>query len=296
MEDKNLMGIRYWQDVTLGEADAGQMKIYRENGVYLGLQECIENRNQASGAINFSGNTLIFLRYLRAGSARRVESSLISLLLTQEFLYSVHQDQGGLAENVSKILLGQLGGPSFEAKRILLIFFEEAEAKTRTQVKRLCQLVERMRSEYRESGELAEEQNMLTLLDDLQEALNIVNGQQRILRELQCANLASDGTVYAQQYVALHAKLVTLDEWLRRDLGWLAEARDVRRQELLRCGNESLRSIGKACWIFLPIIFIASLYAMRFKDMSELESAYGYPICLTVMAAAALFGWLHGNR
>jgi magnesium transporter len=44
--------------------------------------------------------------------------------------------------------------------------------------------------------------------------------------------------------------------------------------------------------IFMPPTLIASIYGMNFKNMPELDTAWGYPAALVAMVAAGLFPYL----
>jgi magnesium transporter len=56
--------------------------------------------------------------------------------------------------------------------------------------------------------------------------------------------------------------------------------------------------------IFMPLTFIAGVYGMNFKHMPEIESPYGYPMTLGVMALTAFGmilyfrrkGWLRNRQ
>ncbi len=57
--------------------------------------------------------------------------------------------------------------------------------------------------------------------------------------------------------------------------------------------NDVMRILTIFSAFFLPLTFIAGVYGMNFRRMPELESPFGYPIVLAVMAgvALAIFFW-----
>lgn len=57
--------------------------------------------------------------------------------------------------------------------------------------------------------------------------------------------------------------------------------------------NEVMRILTLFSVFFLPITFIAGVYGMNFSYMPELQSTWGYPLCLATMALVAvlLFWW-----
>ena len=48
-------------------------------------------------------------------------------------------------------------------------------------------------------------------------------------------------------------------------------------------------TLTTAAVVFLPLICISSIFAMNFQYMPELNSQWGYPLCLGVMALVAIF-------
>ena len=60
----------------------------------------------------------------------------------------------------------------------------------------------------------------------------------------------------------------------------------------------SLKFTGLLCWplsvvavLFSPPTLIASIYGMNFRIMPELDVAWGYPLALVLMVAAAFVTW-----
>lgn len=52
--------------------------------------------------------------------------------------------------------------------------------------------------------------------------------------------------------------------------------------------NEIMKTLALISTVFLPLTFIAGVYGMNFKFMPELESRWGYPFVLGLMAVIAL--------
>ena len=296
MIEKKLTYLQHWVDICLSEPGAAHMDVYREHGIYLGLQECVENLHQATGVVPWSGCTLIFWRYLHAGKGSHPENSLISFLLTQDVLYSLHPRPLDLPSAVETLLVGQPGGESLEAPRVLLVLLETAIKNTANQVNRLWQQVADMRNTYLEKDELVDGDELLERAADVRDAREVVWGQQRVLRELQVQAGRENLLLYPQPLAALCARLDTLERQLAQAEGGLSELQEVQHQELLQHSHDCTVRQTRLCAVFLPLIFIASVYAMRFQDMVELESAYGYPVCLGVMGVVALLGWYMGGR
>ena len=54
--------------------------------------------------------------------------------------------------------------------------------------------------------------------------------------------------------------------------------------------NEVVKTLTMISTIILPLTLISGIYGMNFKHMPELESEWGYPIALGMMATIALLG------
>ena len=56
--------------------------------------------------------------------------------------------------------------------------------------------------------------------------------------------------------------------------------------------NNTVRILSVIAALFLPPTLIASIYGMNFTSMPELDTAWGYPAALLLMAATAGGTWL----
>lgn len=62
---------------------------------------------------------------------------------------------------------------------------------------------------------------------------------------------------------------------------------DIYLSSLSNRMNQSMKVLTIIATIFIPLSFIAGVYGMNFKSMPELNWPWGYPLALSVMAAAA---------
>ena len=60
--------------------------------------------------------------------------------------------------------------------------------------------------------------------------------------------------------------------------------------------NEIIKRLTIISTIFIPLTFMAGIWGMNFKYMPELESPYGYPIALSVMATTGLLIYLYFKK
>ena len=55
--------------------------------------------------------------------------------------------------------------------------------------------------------------------------------------------------------------------------------------------NTTVRIVSVVAVLFMPPTLIASIYGMNFRIMPELDVAWGYPLALVLMVAAAFVTW-----
>ncbi|MDR3229433.1 MAG: hypothetical protein LBT53_08515 [Puniceicoccales bacterium] len=67
----------------------------------------------------------------------------------------------------------------------------------------------------------------------------------------------------------------------------LQDLQDYHHTLQERKTNDIIRVLTVMSSIFIPLTFVVGLYGMNFKFMPELESPYGYPVCLGLMATFA---------
>jgi len=60
--------------------------------------------------------------------------------------------------------------------------------------------------------------------------------------------------------------------------------------------NEVIRILTVATGIFFPPTLIGTVYGMNFKDMPELDWAFGYPLAIGLMAASAILPYFFFKR
>ncbi len=86
-------------------------------------------------------------------------------------------------------------------------------------------------------------------------------------------------------------QLFEVSEWLRHQCDAVNQAYMASVGNRM---NQVMKTLTIISVIFAPLTFLAGIYGMNFEDMPELKWAYGYPLCLLMMAiiAAAMIHWL----
>jgi magnesium transporter len=52
--------------------------------------------------------------------------------------------------------------------------------------------------------------------------------------------------------------------------------------------NEVMKTLTVIATIMMPLTLVASIYGMNFKHMPELDSKFGYPVVLAIMATITI--------
>jgi magnesium transporter len=72
----------------------------------------------------------------------------------------------------------------------------------------------------------------------------------------------------------------------------VAQATDATLGMINLAQNTTVRIVSVVAVLFMPPTLIASIYGMNFRMMPELSMAWGYPLALGLMLAAALSTWI----
>ena len=75
----------------------------------------------------------------------------------------------------------------------------------------------------------------------------------------------------------------------------VAQATDATLGMINLAQNTTVRIVSVVAVLFMPPTLIASIYGMNFRMMPELSMAWGYPLALGLMLAAALSTWIAFN-
>ena len=71
----------------------------------------------------------------------------------------------------------------------------------------------------------------------------------------------------------------------------VAQATDATLGMINLAQNTTVRIVSVVAVLFMPPTLIASIYGMNFRIMPELDVAWGYPLALVLMVAAAFVTW-----
>jgi magnesium transporter len=122
---------------------------------------------------------------------------------------------------------------------------------------------------------------MLSLRRSIWPLREVLGGMQR-----EDSSLLSPTTeVYLQDVYSHTVQIIDTIEILRETLSSML---DIYLSSVSNRMNSVMKILTVVATIFMPLTFIAGVYGMNFKYMPELESVYGYPAALGLMAIVAI--------
>ena len=284
-----------WVDLPLSGDKVKLLEIYQHFKLKLSLQNAIENRRQASAVCVQDNAIVIFCRYLFLDSNLMVNNDCLTLLLTSAQLTTLRHTQDRIWDQL-RSSIQFLPATKERPGKVLALVLQKAFASTGTVLNSLDDSLSSLQSAYEEEGQLPSDKTLLQLRSTLGETSATASGLKELLDQLPVSlGLTPAGPLKAE-YNLLQLTLNNLKLLLTSTASSLTALERLRRNQLLERTNTNQRQLFTLCSILLPLIFIAALYGMRFENMQELSSQWGYPLCLCVMALVALAAWWHSKK
>jgi magnesium transporter len=287
--------------------DVGDRNLLQEVGRAFGLHELVledvANTRQRPKLDVYDGYVFIALRLLRF---RRDNLSIrgrqLSLIIGPHYVVTFHE--GGAEEFVSPIVERQnhFGGRSDKTGSAFMAYT----------------ILDAVVDEYSHIGEAAAD-----IFEEMEDKLLNAAGRDslRLLYRLKRINLTLRRAVWPLREVVGPVGRECLAEFSGPIAPYLRDVEDhvlhlmevtdsLRETHVMLLDihlssvsnrlNEVMKFLTLIATVFIPLTFIAGVYGMNFKHMPELEWAWGYPACLSLMAIVggalvALFwkkGWL----
>lgn len=112
------------------------------------------------------------------------------------------------------------------------------------------------------------------------------------VREMLNVLIRDDSSLIEQQTVLYfrdaYDHIIRVNETIESYRDTLASLLDAYRSMVGNRLNEVMKVLTIIATIFIPLTFIAGIYGMNFTNMPELETSWGYPTVLALMAILAL--------
>lgn len=281
---------KWWNDHTFSAGKDVILDLYHKLNLRLDIQTCLENKQQASSYIHDRDKDVCFCRYLYNDNGIAVRSDNLGIIITTERLYTLRRGNDMLFINLSQSLT-----PMASEKCNPLIILQQILQKVyHSSTEVLMHLDEELstwQQNFEKDGFMPESKQLSHMHAALGEAASIVDGHYALLQQLPATLGINPEGEYSKSYGLLQAECANMKMALNSCLFTIDALSRTRSQELLVQNTSAIKSLITLCAVFLPIIFIAALYSMRFENMPELKSTWGYIICIAVMAMAALYSW-----
>jgi Mg2+ and Co2+ transporter CorA len=279
-----------WSDYTFAAGKDMLLELYHQLNLRLDTQRCLENKQQASVWLHSTDKDVCICRYLYSDNGIATRGETLGLILTPTRLVTLRHGNDLLFASLSQTLTPlpqQELTPDDVFRAILLkIYHSTVEVLLSFDADLSTWL-----QDYEKDGSLPEGRELSHMHAALGEAASIVAGHQQLLTQFpEKLGLSSTGA-NSRSYGMLQAECANMQLVLNSCLFTLEALHRTKEQELLERNTSVIRSLSTLCAVFLPIIFIASLYGMRFENMPELKAAWGYVVCVAVMAVVALVAW-----
>lgn len=120
----------------------------------------------------------------------------------------------------------------------------------------------------------------------LREVVNsLQRGESPLVRETTC--------VYLRDVYDHVVQIIDTIEALRDIISGMI---DIYLSSISNRMNEIMKVLTIIATIFIPLTFVAGVFGMNFKYMPELDWPYGYPLCLFLMCAIAVYMVLYFRK
>jgi Mg2+ and Co2+ transporter CorA len=281
---------RCWSDYNYTAGKDIILDLYHKLNLRLDTQKCLENRHQASVFLHSPTKDVCICRYLYSDNGIATRGENLGLILTPEKIVTLRHGNDLLFASLSQTL-APLPAQEITPSDIFQTILQKIYHSTVTVLLSFDETLSSWQQDLEKDGSLPESRELSHMHAALGEAASIVSGHQQLLNSFPATLGLSATGVNSRSYGLLQAECANMQLVLNSCLFTLSALQKAREQELLERNTAAIHNLTTLCAVFLPIIFIAALYGMRFENMPELKAAWGYVICVAVMAVVALVAW-----
>ncbi|HIU64858.1 MAG TPA: magnesium/cobalt transporter CorA [Candidatus Avacidaminococcus intestinavium] len=257
------------------------------------LQEDIINTKHRPKIETFAETLLIITKRITPGHRKRLYGEQVVLLLGPNYVLTIQPPvtdsfQGARA----RILANQTAG--FDKGYIFYMLLDNLTDSYFAVLEHLHQRIDKLENLLLNAKEDSAPQAALTSLKhDISVTRRIILPMRKFITDLRF----NRAKYFAPE---LYPNLTDLSDHVEQ----LTESCDIYHESILLLlqlnsenisirTNEIMKTLTLISTIFLPLTFISSIYGMNFTYMPELNSTWGYPLCLAFMAAIALVLYLN---
>jgi Mg2+ and Co2+ transporter CorA len=292
---ESVSGSKVWYDYHFNTGKDVLNDFYHKYDLKLDMQKCLENQHQASTIIKSADKEIIICRYLHIENGVTTRGDCLNIILTPNNVITLRRSSdnllSSLTDSFSSMTIDKMKPEAF-----VDIFLQKAYNST-------LKVVTDVEAEISTLQENYEKNNILPLSKDLAhwqavlgEATSIVAGHQQLINSLH-AQIAKSGKEEDFNLSGLlDASCASMQMVLNSAIFTLDALNKALSQSLMERNTASIRTLTTICAVFLPIIFIAGVYSMRFENMPELKATWGFVFCIIVMAVVAFVSWWRNKQ
>jgi magnesium transporter len=255
------------------------------------LLEDILNTDQRPKTEDYDSYVYIVLKMIFNDDAQReIRTEQISLVLGSNYVISFHEKEGGVFECIRDRIRNNKGrirrlGPDYLVYSLIDVIIDNYFVV----LEKLGETIDILEEELIKNTK----PETLSFLHKLKSEMIFLRRSVWPLRELigtlergEFALIQKTTRIYLRDVYDHTIQVIDSVETFREMLSGML---DIYLSSIGNKTNEIMKVLTMIATIFIPLTFIVGLYGMNFKFMPELESKWGYPAVLFLMAIIAAF-------
>jgi magnesium transporter len=255
------------------------------------LLEDILNTDQRPKMEDYDSYVFIVLKMIFNDDAQReIKTEQISLVLGHNYVISFQEKEGGVFEYIRERIRNNKGrirklGPDYLVYSLIDVIIDNYFIV----LEKLGETIDTLEEELIRNTK----PETLNFLHKLKSEMIFLRRSVWPLRELIGALERGESTLmqkstrlYFRDVYDHTIQVIDSVETFREMLSGML---DIYLSSISNKTNEIMKVLTMIATIFIPLTFIVGLYGMNFKFMPELESKWGYPAVLFLMAMVAVF-------
>lgn len=277
-----------WLDLSLFGSHDQVMTIARSFKLSPATQNILENRKQQPRLFRDGNNRILICRHLQLNeSGNAVFYNNVCFAASANRLLSLQHGRCDRLKN-ARTLVTTLQKPHNTIPQALTLILGKILDDNCEVINFLEERLQLLASAYSEQEEPIDPKELLRLRRSLVTAKQAVYPMRRIVsRALRQDPPLLIGCENAPELLKIKLEGAALTLSVADEL--LASLEQLCSNAAIERSADIQATLTTAAVVFLPLICISSIFAMNFQYMPELNSQWGYPLCLGVMALVAIF-------
>ncbi|HXH19111.1 MAG TPA: magnesium/cobalt transporter CorA [Chitinophagales bacterium] len=262
------------------------------------LLEDVVNTHQRPKMDEFDDHLFMVLRMLTYDEEKKcIASEQVSIVLSKKFVISFQEDEGDLYDPIRARIRDNKSrirdfGTDYLVYRIMDVTVDHYFVL----MEKLGEKIEHLEEKVLHHPP----QTILEEIQNLKKDLILMRRSVYPLREVLAALTRDDNKLIlkkTQKFIRdVHDHTVQVIETLEMFRETVNGLKEAYHSHINIEMNKTIQTLTIITTVFIPLSFIASIYGMNFKYMPELESHYGYPAVIVVMACVAILMMIFFRR